>query len=67
MSVCCVRDEVSGQNFGQEEERSGHNTGGEYQVTLPDGRTQIVTYRVADQDSGYVADVTYQETDQHVA
>ena len=28
--VC--RDEVSGADFGQEEERVGHNTGGEYQV-----------------------------------
>ena len=29
--VC--RDEISGADFGQEEERVGHNTGGEYQVT----------------------------------
>ena len=61
MSDPGLRDELSGQNFGQEEARSGDNTGGEYQVSLPDGRTQIVTYRVQDGNSGYIADVTYQE------
>ena len=55
-----VKDQLSGQDFGQAEERSGYNTGGEYRVSLPDGRKQIVTYTVTDQASGYVADVSYQ-------
>ncbi len=29
-----ARDELSGTDFGQEEERVGYNTGGEYQVTM---------------------------------
>jgi hypothetical protein len=55
-----VLDSYSGNDFGQEEARSGYNTDGEYSVVLPDGRKQIVTYKVADGYSGYVADVRYE-------
>merc|ERR1712088_154275 len=55
-----VADEYSGANFAQNEKRDGYSTLGEYRVALPDGRTQIVTYNVADAYSGYVADVRYE-------
>jgi len=38
--------------------RSGGLTQGQYQVALPDGRVQTVTYTV-DGPSGYVANVEY--------
>ena len=55
-----VQDSYSGVNFGQNEARDGYATNGEYRVALPDGRTQIVTYQVADGYSGYIADVKYE-------
>ena len=55
-----VADSYSGTTFAQNEKRDGYNTAGEYRVALPDGRTQIVTYNVADGYSGYVADVRYE-------
>merc|ERR1712242_235561 len=55
-----VADDYSGANFAQNEARDGYATNGGYRVALPDGRTQIVTYNVADGYSGYVADVKYE-------
>ena len=45
--------------FGADESRDGYATKGSYNVLLPDGRTQTVTYTVADDYSGYIADVKY--------
>merc|ERR1712212_365706 len=55
-----VADDYSGANFASNEKRDGYATNGEYHVALPDGRTQIVSYNVADGYSGYVADVRYE-------
>ncbi|TRY73450.1 hypothetical protein TCAL_05454 [Tigriopus californicus] len=55
-----VADHYSGADFNQNEARDGYATNGEYRVVLPDGRTQIVTYTVQDNESGYVADVKYE-------
>ncbi|TRY79552.1 hypothetical protein TCAL_12408 [Tigriopus californicus] len=55
-----VHDDYTGTNFAANEARDGYSTNGEYRVALPDGRTQIVTYTVADDYSGYVADVKYE-------
>merc|ERR1739844_665166 len=52
-------DDYSGVNFGATETRDGYATWGSYNVALPDGRIQTVTYRVDDAYGGYVADVTY--------
>ena len=54
-----VKDDYAGLHFGQEEHRDGYATNGQYHVLLPDGRTQTVNYNVADDYSGYVADVKY--------
>merc|ERR1739846_39370 len=54
-----VADSYSGANFGATEARDGYATTGSYNVLLPDGRTQTVTYTVGDDYSGYVADVQY--------
>merc|ERR1711962_630496 len=55
-----VADDYSGANFGQEEQRDGYTTTGSYRVALPDGRTQVVTYHIADAYSGNIAEVTYE-------
>merc|ERR1712064_37223 len=51
-----VADDYSRANFA---------ANGEYRVNLPDGRTQIVTYNVADAYGGYVADVKYEGVAQY--
>ena len=55
-----VHDDYAKTDFAANENRDGYATNGEYRVQLPDGRTQIVTYGVADAYSGYVADVKYE-------
>merc|ERR1712008_586282 len=55
-----VADDYSGASFSADEGRDGYATTGSYRDVLPDGRTQIVTYTVADAYSGYVADVQYE-------
>merc|ERR1712168_946043 len=52
-----VKDDYSFSNFNAHEERDGYNTAGAYQVALPDGRTQTVTYTAT--KDGYIADVKY--------
>merc|ERR1739844_680313 len=54
-----VKDEYAGVDFGAQEARNGYSTDGQYQVLLPDGRLQTVSYGVKDGYSGYVADVVY--------
>lgn len=53
-----VSDAESGNEFGHKEERDGDLTNGEYNVLLPDGKKQIVTY-TADTD-GYHPTITYE-------
>jgi len=47
--------------YSHEEDRSKDDTSGHYQVLLPDGRTQVVTYNIPDKDTGYLALVQYQK------
>ncbi|XP_071748896.1 cuticle protein 18.6 [Lepeophtheirus salmonis] len=56
-----VQDPQSGNDFSAEESSDGQVISGSYQVALPDGRIQTVTYTVSG-DSGYVADVQYEGT-----
>ncbi|XP_040579212.1 adult-specific cuticular protein ACP-20 [Lepeophtheirus salmonis] len=56
-----VNDDYAGLNFGAEENSDAKVVSGSYQVALPDGRLQSVTY-TADHYNGYVADVKYQGT-----
>ena len=54
-----VKDEPSNNDYAHEETSDGQVVTGSYRVLLPDGRTQIVTYRV-EGDSGFVAEVKYE-------
>lgn len=53
-----VHDDYSGANFNAQETADGKGVVGSYQVHLPDGRVQTVSYS-ADHYNGYVADVKY--------
>ncbi|XP_034233647.1 pro-resilin-like [Thrips palmi] len=54
-----VKDDATGTDFSRKESSDGNTVTGEYRVLLPDGRTQMVTYK-ADDASGFVADVKYE-------
>ena len=53
-----VKDEPTQNDYAHEAESDGKVVTGSYRVLLPDGRTQIVTYRA--DENGYVADVKYE-------
>ena len=53
-----VKDAPSYNDFGHSESSDGKVVTGSYRVALPDGRTQIVTYKA--DEYGYVADVKYE-------
>ena len=60
-----VKDDYYYTDFGHQESGDGKgNVDGSYRVLLPDGRTQIVTYKV-DGYSGYMADVKYEGEAKH--
>merc|ERR1712228_876224 len=56
-----VADDYSGAKFNAQETADGKAVSGSYQVALPDGRIQTVTY-TADHYNGFVADVKYEGT-----
>ena len=56
-----VADDYSGAKFNAQETADGKAVSGSYQVALPDGRIQTVTY-TADHYNGFIADVKYEGT-----
>ncbi len=52
-----MKDEPSYNDYSHSETSDGKVVTGSYSVVLPDGRTQIVTYKA--DAYGYVADVKY--------
>ena len=53
-----IKDDPTYNDFGRQESSDGKVVKGSYQVALPDGRTQIVSY-TAD-EYGYHSDVKYE-------
>lgn len=53
-----VKDEKSYNDYSHQEESDGKTVVGFYRVLLPDGRTQIVTYKA--DEYGYQAEVKYE-------
>ena len=53
-----VKDDASYNDYSHKQSSDGKVTTGSYRVALPDGRTQIVTYKA--DEYGYVADVKYE-------
>merc|ERR1719312_1835192 len=57
-----VSDDYSGANFRKSETQdAGGNVAGSFSINLPDGRVQTTSYH-ADDQLGFVADVTYEGT-----
>ncbi|CAL4059534.1 unnamed protein product, partial [Meganyctiphanes norvegica] len=54
-----VKDDYQGVDFGANEESDGELVSGSYNVALPDGRIQIVSY-TSDHYKGYQANVAYE-------
>lgn len=54
-----VKDAYSGSHYGHKENSDGQAVKGSYQVALPDGRVQTVTY-TADHYNGFQAEVSYE-------
>ena len=52
-----VKHKSSYNNYAHQSQSNGKVTTGSYNVALPDGRVQIVTYKA--DENGYVADVKY--------
>ena len=53
-----VKDEPSYNDYSHQTKSDGQVENGSYRVVLPDGRTQIVTFKA--DVNGYVADVKYE-------
>merc|ERR1711962_637908 len=62
-----VADDYSGANFRKTESQDDYgNVAGSYTIALPDGRIQTTSYH-ADNDLGFVAEVSYEGTPSYPA